>query len=179
MTTTLEETLISVWQQALAENARSVSLEDRSFPVRRTSRSRLREVDFEFEGHQLRGLEQRFIVGARQDQLNRNTKLHRACLQQMMKIFPSRTLSLLPKQLKKFHRSCTRNHTWITVFREKLDFLGEQRSRSLNGQCNAFDPPFLLHCSKESASVLDPWKIRSKTSLLMSQAEMPQRDSAA
>ena len=48
MAATLEETLISVWQQALAENARSVILEERSFPVRRTSRSRLREVDFEF-----------------------------------------------------------------------------------------------------------------------------------
>lgn len=58
MATSLKETLISVWQQALAENARSVKLEDRAFPVRRTSRSRLREVDFEFEGHPLRGLEQ-------------------------------------------------------------------------------------------------------------------------
>jgi hypothetical protein len=42
----LEETLISVWHQALVENARSVKLKNRSFPVRRTSRSRLREVDF-------------------------------------------------------------------------------------------------------------------------------------
>jgi hypothetical protein len=58
MAASLEETLISVWQQALVEDARSVKLEDRSFPVRRTSRSRLREVDFEFEGHKLRGLEQ-------------------------------------------------------------------------------------------------------------------------
>jgi len=58
MAASLEATLIAVWQQTLAENAKSVSLEDRSFPVRRTSRSRLREVDFEFEGHQLRGLEQ-------------------------------------------------------------------------------------------------------------------------
>ena len=48
MGASLEETLISVWRQALVENARSVKLEGRSFPVRRTSRSRLREVDFEF-----------------------------------------------------------------------------------------------------------------------------------
>ena len=54
----LEETLISVWQQALVENARSVRLENRSFPVRRTSRLKLREVDFQFEEHKLRGLEQ-------------------------------------------------------------------------------------------------------------------------
>jgi len=58
MAASLEETLTSVWRQALVEDAKSVTLEERSFPVRRTSRSRLREVDFEFEGHQLRGLEQ-------------------------------------------------------------------------------------------------------------------------
>jgi hypothetical protein len=58
MAASLEETLVSVWQQALAENARSVTLEGRAFPVRRTSRSRLREVGFQFEGHDLRGLEQ-------------------------------------------------------------------------------------------------------------------------
>jgi hypothetical protein len=55
MAASLEETLISVW---LVEGARSVRLENRSFPVRRTSRSRLREVDFQFEGYELRGLEQ-------------------------------------------------------------------------------------------------------------------------
>ena len=71
MATSLEETLISVWQQALAENARTVKLEDRSFPVRRTSRSRLREVDFQFEGHQLRGLEQNPETASRWAQLAR------------------------------------------------------------------------------------------------------------
>jgi hypothetical protein len=44
--------------QVLVENATSVKLENRSFPVRRTSRSRLREVDFQLEEHELRGLEQ-------------------------------------------------------------------------------------------------------------------------
>jgi len=82
MTTTLEETLISVWQQALAENARSVSLEDRSFPVRRTSRSRLREVDFEFEGHQLRGVEQNPETASRWAQLARQGKKVMQFLQQ-------------------------------------------------------------------------------------------------
>src|SRR6266849_2306286 len=58
MTASLEETLISVWRQALVEDSRMVTLEGVSYPVRRTSRSRLREVDFEFEGQTLRGLEQ-------------------------------------------------------------------------------------------------------------------------
>jgi hypothetical protein len=31
--------------------AKTVTVEDRDFPVRRTSRSRLREVDFQFQGH--------------------------------------------------------------------------------------------------------------------------------
>ena len=69
MATSLEETLVSVWRQALAENAKSVTLAGRTFHVRRTSRSRLREVDFEVEGHQLRGLEQNPETASRWAQL--------------------------------------------------------------------------------------------------------------
>ena len=71
MAASLEETLISVWQQALVEGAKSVRLENRSFPVRRTSRSRLREVDFQFEGYELRGLEQNPKTASRWAQLAR------------------------------------------------------------------------------------------------------------
>jgi hypothetical protein len=74
MAASLEETLISVWEQALVDNARSVKLENRSFPVRRTSRSRLREVDFQFEGHELRGLEQNPETASRWAQLARKGK---------------------------------------------------------------------------------------------------------
>ncbi len=55
---TLEEALVSVWRQALEENANLVELEGRRFPVRRTQRRRLRQVDFEFTGETLRGIEQ-------------------------------------------------------------------------------------------------------------------------
>ncbi len=55
---TLEEALVSVWRQALEENANLVELEGRRFPVRRTQRRRLRQVDFEFAGQALRGIEQ-------------------------------------------------------------------------------------------------------------------------
>ena len=58
MAASLEETLVSVWQQTMVDEAKAVTVEGRSFLVRRTSRSRLREVDFQFEGHELRGLEQ-------------------------------------------------------------------------------------------------------------------------
>jgi len=55
---TLEEALVEVWRQALAEGAGNVELGGEKFPVRETPRKRLREVDFVFEGQPLRGLEQ-------------------------------------------------------------------------------------------------------------------------
>jgi hypothetical protein len=58
MPANLEEILISVWQQVLVDGAKLVNACGQSFPVQRTSRSRVREVDFEFEGQKLRGLEQ-------------------------------------------------------------------------------------------------------------------------
>ena len=82
MAASLEETLISVWQQALIENARNVKLENRGFPVRRTSRSKLREVDFQFEGHELRGLEQNPKTASRWAQLARQGKKVMQFLQQ-------------------------------------------------------------------------------------------------
>jgi len=74
MAASLEETLISVWRQAMAENAQTVIFEDRSYPVRRTSRSRLRGVDFEFEGQMLRALEQNPNTGSRWARLAREGK---------------------------------------------------------------------------------------------------------
>ena len=82
MAASLEETLVSVWQQTSVENARSVKLENRSFPVRRTSRSRLREVKFQFEGHELRGLEQNPETASRWAQLARQGKKVMQFLQQ-------------------------------------------------------------------------------------------------
>jgi hypothetical protein len=58
MPANLEQILISVWQQVLVDEAKVVKVCGQSFPVQRTSRSRLREVDFECEGQKLRGLEQ-------------------------------------------------------------------------------------------------------------------------
>jgi hypothetical protein len=82
MAASLEETLTSVWKQALIDDAKSVTVENRSFPVRRTSRSRLREVDFEFEGHQLRALEQNPETASRWARLARQGKKVMQFLQQ-------------------------------------------------------------------------------------------------
>ena len=70
----LEETLISVWRQALVDDCRTVTLESESYAVRRTSRSRLREVDFKFDGQVLRGLEQNPKTSSRWAQLAREGK---------------------------------------------------------------------------------------------------------
>jgi hypothetical protein len=74
MIASLEEALISVWRQALVDDCRTVTLESRTYPVRRTSRSKLREVDFQFEGQMLRGLEQNPKTKSRWAQLTREGK---------------------------------------------------------------------------------------------------------
>lgn len=55
---TFEETLIEVWRQAFAENAKAVVLGTERYPIVRTSKRKLCQVDFKFDGQQIRGLEQ-------------------------------------------------------------------------------------------------------------------------
>src|SRR5258708_38643091 len=74
MTASFEETLISVWRQALAEDAKTVTVEGTSYPVRRTSRSKSREVDFTVEKQVLRGLEQNPKTNSRWARLARDGK---------------------------------------------------------------------------------------------------------
>jgi hypothetical protein len=54
----LEETLIEVWRQAFAEGSKAVVLGTERYPILRTSKRRLRQVDFQFDGKEIRGLEQ-------------------------------------------------------------------------------------------------------------------------
>jgi len=58
MTLSFEQILIEVWRQALVENAKTVELGSDRFPVKDTPKRRLRQVDFTFEGKEIRGLEQ-------------------------------------------------------------------------------------------------------------------------
>jgi len=53
-----EECILSVWKQSLVESAKRVVLGGDSYSVRGTAKSKLAQVDFEFQGEQLRGLEQ-------------------------------------------------------------------------------------------------------------------------
>jgi hypothetical protein len=54
----LQDILIDVWRQALVDGANYVQIGDEKYPIRQTSRRRLKQVDFRFEDHELRGLEQ-------------------------------------------------------------------------------------------------------------------------
>jgi hypothetical protein len=71
---TLEDALISVWQQALVEGAKTITLGDVNYPVRRSSRSKLREVDFKFGNTALRGVEQNPNTSSRWAKLAREGK---------------------------------------------------------------------------------------------------------
>ena len=53
-----EDCILSVWRQALVESAKRVAVGGDTYSVRRTAKSRLAQVDFEFQGESIRGLEQ-------------------------------------------------------------------------------------------------------------------------
>ena len=69
-----EQALISVWWQVLIENANIVELGAEHYPVRQTPKSRLRQVDFVFEGSKIRGLEQNPKTKSRWAQIARSGK---------------------------------------------------------------------------------------------------------
>ena len=54
----LEDILISVWHQAMVEQATAVSIGGSTYPVKHTNRRALTQVDFTFADKKLRGLEQ-------------------------------------------------------------------------------------------------------------------------
>ncbi len=70
----LEQALKAVWRQALVERARTVELDGKSYPVRRTPRRGLAQVDFSFEGREIRALEQNPDTKSRWAQLARSGK---------------------------------------------------------------------------------------------------------
>lgn len=72
MRASFEETLIEVWRQALVENVEVVELGAERYAVKRTAKSRLRRVDFMFEGNEIRALEQNPKTKSRWAQLARS-----------------------------------------------------------------------------------------------------------
>ena len=58
MNPSFEQMLIDIWRQALVENANTVELEKERYSVRRTPKRGLRQVDFVFDGNEIRELQQ-------------------------------------------------------------------------------------------------------------------------
>jgi hypothetical protein len=58
MKSSFEETLISVWRQALVDQADVVKLGSERFPVTKSKAKRLRQVAFVFDGNTIMGIEQ-------------------------------------------------------------------------------------------------------------------------
>jgi hypothetical protein len=74
MKPSLEQTLIEVSRQGLVDNAKTVELGTERFPVRRTPKRGFRQVDFTFDGNEIRGLEQNPQTKSRWAQMARAGK---------------------------------------------------------------------------------------------------------
>lgn len=74
MKSSFEQTLITVWRQVLIENADVVELGAERYPVRGTPKRGLRQVDFIFNGNEIRGLEQNPETKSRWAQMARAGK---------------------------------------------------------------------------------------------------------
>ncbi len=68
---TLEEALLAVWKQTLVQRAPELELQGQKFSVRPTPSKHLLQVDFEFSGQAIRGLEQNPKTASRWAQLAR------------------------------------------------------------------------------------------------------------
>ena len=74
MNPSFEQALVDVWRQVLVEHATVVELGGKGYPVRITPRKGLRQVDFVFDGNEIRGLEQNPDAKSRWAQLARAGK---------------------------------------------------------------------------------------------------------
>jgi hypothetical protein len=74
MNSPFEQALIEVWREVLVENATMVELGAERYAVRLTPKRHLREVDFVFEGENIRGLEQNPETKSRWAQMARAGK---------------------------------------------------------------------------------------------------------
>jgi hypothetical protein len=74
MSASLETVLVSVWQQSLIDKKKTVDLDGETYPTRQTSKSKLKQIDFSFDGRELRGLEQNPNTKSRWAKLAREGK---------------------------------------------------------------------------------------------------------
>ena len=62
---TLANTLVSTWQQVLADHKSSVVIDGKAYSVSHTRSSRLRAVEFPFQRHRFAGIEQNPATASR------------------------------------------------------------------------------------------------------------------
>jgi hypothetical protein len=74
MKPSFEQALIEVWRQALVEDVKLIVLGKERYAVRRTPKRGLRQVDFVFDGNEIRGLEQNSDTKSRWAQMARAGK---------------------------------------------------------------------------------------------------------
>jgi hypothetical protein len=70
----LETVLVSVWQQSLIDKTKTVEIDGETYPVRQTSKSKLKQIDFRFEDREMRGIEQNPNTKSRWAKLAREGK---------------------------------------------------------------------------------------------------------
>jgi hypothetical protein len=58
VTFSFEEVLVEVYKQLLSDNTRVVKIGTHRYPIQRSHKGHLRRVDFLFDGHDVRGIEQ-------------------------------------------------------------------------------------------------------------------------
>jgi hypothetical protein len=79
---TFDDAFISVWRQALVEQKKIASVAGATFSVRRTSKHRLAQIDFQMDGVEFRALEQNPQTKSRgQKWLSRARKSCNLCAQ--------------------------------------------------------------------------------------------------
>jgi hypothetical protein len=59
VSTSLESALLSVWHESLIDKKKIVEIDGEIYSVKQTAKSKLKQIDFRFEGRELRGLEQK------------------------------------------------------------------------------------------------------------------------
>ena len=74
MSTSFESALLSVWQQTLVDKKKIVEIDGETYSVKQTAKSKLKQIDFRFEGRELRGLEQNPNTKSRWAKLAREGK---------------------------------------------------------------------------------------------------------
>ena len=74
MSTSFESALLTVWRQSFVDQKKIVEVDGETYSVRQTVKRKLKQIDFRFEGRELRGLEQNPNTKSRWAKLAREGK---------------------------------------------------------------------------------------------------------